>query len=107
MPFHGNIARRFFFLQSLKQWQEIRARAFRQVNTFDKHAETKKAAGSEKLNQYSNYYEIQTLCGFLNTDFTTVLNSDDTFCTKILLSNLEKITFESKFQELLAKQQKK
>jgi hypothetical protein len=43
----------------------------------------------------------------LNCDFEKVLESDDTFCTKILLSNLEKCTFEKKFQELLQKRAKK
>jgi len=73
---------------------------------FDKDSELKKAAGVERLNEYSNYLEIQTLCEFLNTNHETILNSDDAFCTKILLCNLEKSTFERKFAELKHKQKK-
>jgi len=63
----------------------------------------KEQAGSKRLNQYSNYFEIQTLCNLLNCDYETVLKSDDTFCTKILLSNLEKSKFESMYFELKQK----
>jgi hypothetical protein len=70
----------------------------------DKDVELKKAAGVDRLNAYSNYLEIQTLCGFLNCDHEKVLESDDTFCTKVLLCNLEKSTFEQKFMELKRKQ---
>lgn len=69
----------------------------------DMDKELKKAAGSERMNAYSNYYEIQTLCNFLNVGYEDVLNADDTFCTKILLSNLEKSIFEKKFLELKQK----
>ncbi len=69
--------------------------------------ELKKAAGVDRLNAYSNYLEIQTLCGLLNSDYETILESDDTFCTKVLLSNLENSTFEKKYIELKSKQRKK
>jgi len=73
---------------------------------FDKDTELKKAAGVDRLNEYSNYLEIQTLCEFLNTDHETILESDDAFCTKILFCNLEKSNFEKKFLELKSKQKK-
>jgi hypothetical protein len=73
------------------------------VSGIDKYSQQKKDAGSEKLNQYANYYELQTLCEFMNTDFITVLNSDDGFCTKILLSNLERVKFETNFSEIMSK----
>jgi hypothetical protein len=69
--------------------------------------EIRKSAGVDRLNKYSNYLEIQTLCDFLNCDFETVLEADDTFCTKVLLCNLEKSTFERKFFKLKAKQGRK
>ena len=74
---------------------------------FDKDIGIKKQAGSQKLNAYTNYYALQTLCDFLNCNFEQVLNSDDTFCTKVLVSNLEKTTFEKRFIELKQKQKKK
>jgi len=55
---------------------------------------------------YSNYLETQTLCELLNCDYEKILESDDAFCTKILLSNLEKTTFEQKFYKLKSKQNK-
>ena len=70
-------------------------------------AELKKAAGVERLNIYTNYLEIQTLCDLLKCDYEKVLESDDGFCTKILLSNLEKSTFEKKYTQLLQKRVKK
>lgn len=73
----------------------------------DKYKVQKEQAGSDRLNQYANYYELQTLCEFLNTDFITVLNTDDAFCTKILLSNLEKVKFDTAFQEIISKRNKK
>lgn len=71
---------------------------------FDKDVELKKAAGVDRLNTYSNYIEIQTLCKLLNCDYEKVLESDDTFCTKVLLCNLENGTFEGKFMKLKQKQ---
>lgn len=73
----------------------------------DKDSELKKSAGVERLNSYSNYLEIQTLCDFLNCDYETILNSDDTFCTKVLLANLEKSNFERTFTEIKSKQRAK
>jgi len=35
------------------------------------------------------------------------LESDDVFCTKVLLSNLEKANFEKRFIEIQSKQRKK
>jgi len=43
----------------------------------------------------------------LSADYEKILESDDSFCTKILLSNLEKSNFEQKFMELKAKQGRK
>jgi hypothetical protein len=74
---------------------------------FEKDQELKKAAGVERLNSYSNYLELQTLCDFLNCDHEKILESDDYFCTKILLCNLERLTFENKFAELKRKQKGK
>lgn len=74
---------------------------------FDDDTETKKQAGVDRLNSYSNYLEIQTLTTLLNCDYEKVLESNDAFCTKMLLMNLEKSTFESKFQRLLQKKHKK
>lgn len=74
---------------------------------FDKDSELKKAAGVDRLNAYSNYLEIQTLTEFLNCDYEKILESDDTFCTKVLLCNLEKSNFESKFVKLKQKQKPK
>lgn len=71
---------------------------------FDKDSELKKSAGVGRLNSYSNYLEIQTLCNFLNCDYEKILESDDTFCTKVLLCNLEKSIFEQKFAEVKRKQ---
>ena len=73
------------------------------ITLFDEDKELKKSAGSERLNQYSNYYEIQTLCEFLNVDYEKVLESDDAFCLKVLLCNLEKSIFDKKFSKLLQK----
>lgn len=93
----------FFFLQSVQKWQEQRAKFFNEASAFDPDKEIRKQAGAVNLNRFSNDYEVQTLCELLNTDFETILNTDDTFCTKILLSNLEKITFEKRFSELKQK----
>ena len=101
-----NITSRIFFYSDVTEWQKQRGELFREASGIDKDAELKKAAGVKKLNEYSNLYEIQTLCDFLNTDYETVLNSDDTFCTKVLLSNVEKCKFESEFQRLKSKQRK-
>jgi len=70
---------------------------------FDKNSEVKKSAGVEKLNAYSNYLELQTLCDFLHCDYEKILESDDVFCTKVLLSNLEKGTFTERYAELMRK----
>lgn len=69
----------------------------------DKDVALKEQAGIKRLNPYSNYYEIQTLTDLLNTDFETILKSDDTYCTKVLLSNLEKSKFEAMFMDLKQK----
>ena len=61
----------------------------------------------ERLGAYSNYLEIQTLSSLLGADYEKILESDDSFCIKILLSNLEKSNFEQKFMELKAKQGRK
>ena len=50
---------------------------------------------------------MQTLSNLLNVDFETILNSDDSFCTKILLSNVEKVRFDNEFARLKAKQTQK
>jgi hypothetical protein len=42
----------------------------------------------------------------LNEGANVVLEMDDAFCLKILLCNLENITFANKYQELKSKQKK-
>ena len=73
----------------------------------DEDEALKVTAGVRRLDKYKHHFEIQTLTSFLNTDYETVLNSDDAFCTKVLLCNLEKITFENKLNSLRAAKAKK
>jgi len=70
----------------------------------DKDATIKKQAGIDKLNKYVNYFEIQTLCKLLNTSYDEVMNMDDVFATKFLLSNKESINFENSYHEIKSKQ---
>ena len=96
----------FFFLQALQKWQKIRGQLFNEAAGFDKDKAIKEQAGVKNLNKYSNDYEILNLCELLNSDFESVLESNDVFCTKILLSNLEKSNFESRYFELKQKRLK-
>lgn len=74
----------------------------------DKDHELKKSAGSEKLNRFTNEYELETICSlFQALTPEAALDGDDTFYTKHLLANLEKSTFEKRYQELLHKRAKK
>ena len=103
-----NIARRFFFLKYLQDWQKIRSNRFSLATEFDQEADTKKAAGIEKLNIFANEYELQTICElFPALTPEQALMGDDTFYTKHLLSNLEKSSFEKKYMELVRKRNKK
>lgn len=70
---------------------------------FDNDSELKKAAGIEELNNWSNEYEVQTLCSILNCDYEKILESNDAFCANHLLANLKKGNFESKFMKLKQK----
>ena len=77
---------------------------FKKASGIDRDAALKESAGVKRLNAFSNLYELQTLTNLLNVDFEKILFADDTFCTKILLSNVEKIRFENEFARLKAKQ---
>ena len=75
---------------------------------FDKDTELKKSAGINRLDNYSNYLELHTLCSlFPSLTPEMVLEGDDAFYTKNLLCNLEKINFEKRFMELKQKQVRK
>lgn len=75
---------------------------------FDKDQEIKKSAGINRLDNYSNYLELHTICSlFPALTPKMVLEGDDAFYTKNLLCNLEKINFEKRFTELKAKQKNK
>lgn len=81
---------------------------FSEITQFDKEKQLKIDAGVDRLNQFSNEYELQTICELFPALTPEVaLNSDDTFFTKHLLSNLEKSNFEKKFSELLRKKYSK
>jgi hypothetical protein len=99
---------RFFFLQDLQSWQQIRAKHFKEATKFDKDAQLKKDAGIENLNKYANEYELQTISSLFHAlTPENILEGDDTFYTKHLLSNLERSTFEKNYSELLRKKAKK
>lgn len=66
----------------------------------DKDSAIKEQAGSKRLSAYSNCYEVETLCKMLNTDHETILNSDDGFCTKMLIANTEKQAFNRRYAEI-------
>lgn len=72
----------------------------------DKDQVIREQAGEKNLNQYSNYYEVLTLAEILNMTYEDVMKQDDIFCTKVLLSNLEKSNFEKTFNELKFKNRK-
>jgi len=100
-PFKKILPAGFFFLQDFTKWQKLRAEEFVKVAALDRHQVLKEKAGQRELDQYAHFYEIQTLCDFLNTDHETILESQDIFCTKILIANLKKSIFEQRFAELL------
>jgi len=72
--------------------------------SIDTDSELKKQAGSEDLNDYSNYYEIKMACSVFNCSQSELFLMDDGFVTKMLLGEKIYNNFEQKFNELKSKQ---
>jgi len=66
-------------------------------------AEIQKQAGSEELNEYSNYYEIKLACELFNCSQTELFLMDDGFVTKMLIADKKYCNFENNYNELKRK----
>ena len=64
-----------------------------------KDVEAQKAAGSESLNEYSNYYEIKLACNVFNCSQSELFFMDDGFVTKMLLSEKIYNNFEQNYRK--------
>ena len=69
----------------------------------DTDFETKKQAGIEKLNEYSNYYEIKEACKVFNCSQSELFFMDDGFVTKMLIGEKIYYNFEKNYNELMRK----
>jgi len=67
----------------------------------DKYKIKKEQAGIKELSEFSNYYEAMTLVEKTGYDIGKVLNMDDGYATKILLSLTKRANFDERFNEIM------
>jgi hypothetical protein len=70
---------------------------------FDENKSFKEQAGVKNLDKYDIFYEIQELISILNIDLYTLFEYDDSFCSLLLISNLEKSIFTRKYEKIMSK----